>query len=382
MKIMRPLSAVGIVASAALVLAACGSDPAATNSSSSNSASAPAATGTADVECGGKSPLSAEGSSAQKNAIDIFTQQYSKKCAGQQVNYNPSGSGAGVKQFNANQIDFGGSDSPIKDADAAAAKARCASDAWNIPLVVGPIAVAYKLSGVDKLTLTPSVTAKIFSGGITKWNDPAIKAVKGNESLNLPDKPIQVVSRADESGTTDNFQKYLGAAAKADWTKGAGKKFNGGVRQRCAGLQWRRDRGEGLRRRHHLRRGRVRQGRPDPRPDRQRLRRRRAQRGERGEVPRRGEVPQRGLQRPRARPQRHLRQQHPGRLPTAADDLRDRLLEVRERGRREGRQGVPDGGRHRRPAAAVRQGLRSDPAVAADQGPDRGQGHLLTWHCD
>jgi len=227
-KIMRPLSAVGIFASAALVLAACGSDPAAT-SSSSNSASALAATGTAAVECGGKSPLSAEGSSAQKNAIDIFTQQYGKQCPGQQVNYNPSGSGAGVKQFNANQIDFGGSDSPVTGADLEAAKKRCASDAWNIPMVVGPVAVAYKLSGVDKLTLTPSVVAKIFSGGITKWNDPAIKAVKGNESLNLPDKAIQVVSRADESGTTDNFQKYLSAAAKADWTKGAGKKFNGGV---------------------------------------------------------------------------------------------------------------------------------------------------------
>ena len=229
MKIMRPLSAVGIVASAALVLASCGSDPAASTNSASNNAGAPAATETAPVKCGGKSPLSAEGSSAQKNAIDIFTQQYTKKCPGQQVNYNPSGSGAGVKQFNANQIDFGGSDSAIKDADAAAAKTRCGSDAWNIPLVVGPVAVAYKLTGVDKLVLTPSVVAKIFSGGITKWNDPALKAVKGNESLTLPDKPIQVVSRSDESGTTDNFQKYLGAAAKADWTKGAGKKFNGGV---------------------------------------------------------------------------------------------------------------------------------------------------------
>ena len=227
-KIMRPLSAVGIVASAALVLAACGSDPAASTNSASN-VGAPAATSTADVKCGGKSPLSAEGSSAQKNAIDIFTQQYAKKCSGQQVNYNPSGSGAGVKQFNANQIDFGGSDSPITGADADAAAKRCASPAWNIPMVVGPVAVAYKLTGVDKLTLTPSVIAKIFSGGITKWNDAAIKAVKGNESLTLPDKPIQVVSRSDESGTTDNFQKYLGAAAKADWTKGAGKKFNGGV---------------------------------------------------------------------------------------------------------------------------------------------------------
>ncbi|HKN54508.1 MAG TPA: substrate-binding domain-containing protein [Amycolatopsis sp.] len=165
MKIMRPLSAVGIVASAALVLAACGTDPGA-SSSSSSSASVPAATGTADVNCGGKSPLSAEGSTAQKNAIDIFTQQYGKKCSGQKVNYNASGSGAGVKQFNAAQTDFSGSDSPMTGADLDAGAKRCGAPAWNIPMVVGPIAVAYKLSGVDKLALTPTVIAKIFNGGV------------------------------------------------------------------------------------------------------------------------------------------------------------------------------------------------------------------------
>ncbi|WP_220817268.1 phosphate ABC transporter substrate-binding protein PstS [Amycolatopsis echigonensis] len=226
---MRPLGAVGIVASAALVLAACGSDPSASNSGSGSNSAAPAATGTAQVDCGGKSPLSGEGSTAQKNAIDIFNQAYNKACNGQKVNYNATGSGAGVKQFNGNQVDFGGSDSPIKDADLEAATKRCGSPALNIPMVVGPIAVGYHLSGVDKLTLTPTVIAKIFNGGIKNWNDPAIKAIKGNESLNLPDKPIQVVSRSDESGTTDNFQKYLGAAAKGVWTQGAGKKFNGGV---------------------------------------------------------------------------------------------------------------------------------------------------------
>jgi phosphate transport system substrate-binding protein len=227
-KIMRPLSAVGIVASAALVLAACGTEPGASNSSSS-SASVPAATGTADVTCGGKSALSAEGSTAQKNAIDIFAQKYSQKCSGQKVNYNASGSGAGVKQFNAAQTDFSGSDSPMTGADLDAGAKRCGAPAWNIPMVVGPIAIAYKLSGVDKLTLTPEVAAKIFNGGIKNWNDPAIKAIKGNESLNLPDKAIQVVSRSDDSGTTDNFQKYLKAASKGAWTQGDGKKFNGGV---------------------------------------------------------------------------------------------------------------------------------------------------------
>jgi phosphate transport system substrate-binding protein len=235
-KIMRPLGAVGIVASAALVLAACGSDPAASNNSAApTSGSVPAATATAPVDCGGKSPLSAEGSTAQKNAVDIFVQKYGQKCAGQQVNYNPTGSGAGVKQFNAKQIDFGGSDSPLSGADVTAAQARCASPAWDIPMVVGPVAVGYKLSGVDKLVLTPTVIAKIFNGGIKNWNDPAIKAVKGNEGFTFPDKPIQVISRSDESGTTDNFQKYLTAASKGAWTQGAGKAFKGGVGNGAAG---------------------------------------------------------------------------------------------------------------------------------------------------
>jgi phosphate transport system substrate-binding protein len=228
-KIMRPIGAIGIVASAAIVLAACGTDPGASSNGNPTSPAAPAATGTVKPDCGGKSPLSAEGSTAQKNAIDIFTQQYGKDCPGQKVNYNPSGSGAGVKQFTANQVDFGGSDSPMTGADLQAGNARCGGAAWNIPMVVGPVAVGYNLSGVPDLTLTPSVIAQIFNGGIRNWNDPKIKALKGNENLNLPDKPIQVISRSDDSGTTDNFQKYLGAAAKGVWTQGAGKKFNGGV---------------------------------------------------------------------------------------------------------------------------------------------------------
>jgi phosphate transport system substrate-binding protein len=236
-KIKRPMGAACVVASAALALAACGSDPASNSGSQPTSGAATAASGTAQVQCGGKSPLSGEGSTAQKTAVDVFSQQFQKKCSGQQVNYTASGSGAGVKQFNGKQVDFGGSDSPLKDPEeTTAAKARCGgNDAWNLPLVVGPIAIAYKLDGVPKLSLTPDVAAKIFNGGIKNWNDPAIKAVKGNETLTLPDKPIQVFSRSDESGTTDNFQKYLKAASKGAWTQGDGKVFKGGVGNGASG---------------------------------------------------------------------------------------------------------------------------------------------------
>ncbi|HJQ44976.1 MAG TPA: phosphate ABC transporter substrate-binding protein PstS [Amycolatopsis sp.] len=234
MKIMRPIGAVGIVASAALVLAACGSDPASTNSSQSTAGAATAATGSAKVDCGGKTPLSGEGSTAQKTAMDVFAQQYAKACSGQIVNYNATGSGAGVKQFNAKQVDFGGSDSPLSGSDADAAKARCGGNpAWDLPMVVGPVAIGYKLNGVSSLTLNGETAAKIFNGQIKTWNDPAIAAL--NPGVTLPATPIQVFSRSDESGTTDNFQHYLAAASKGAWTQGTGKAFKGGVGNGASG---------------------------------------------------------------------------------------------------------------------------------------------------
>ena len=143
---------------------------------------------------------------------------YTKACSGAKINYNPTGSGAGVTSFNAGQVDFAGSDSaldPTKGEVAAAAKA-CGSTALDLPMVVGPIAVAFKLSGVTDLTLTPSLLAKIFTGKITTWNDAAIKTA--NPSATLPSTKISVIFRSDASGTTQNFEKYLAAAAPSDFT--------------------------------------------------------------------------------------------------------------------------------------------------------------------
>lgn len=221
MKIQRPGAALAaVLAAGALVLSACGSDP--------NAGGGGAAAAGPPVDCSGKANLTAEGSSAQKNAMDVFTQAYQQKCQGANLAYNPTGSGAGVKQFTAGLVDFGGSDSALKDTETAAAAKRCQGNpAWNLPLVFGPVAISYKLNGVTDLTLDGPTTAKIFSGAIKTWNDPAIAAQ--NKGVALPATPINVVFRSDESGTTDNFQKYLQASSKGAWTKGDGKKFAGGV---------------------------------------------------------------------------------------------------------------------------------------------------------
>ena len=212
---------------AALTLTACGSD---NNASAPGTSASGTGTGTASAkaDCAGKNSLTGEGSTAQQNAIAELNKVWGQVCSGKTLAYNPTGSGAGVDQFIAKQVDFAGSDSALKDDQVQKAADRCGGNpAWNLPLVFGPVALAYNIDGVDKLVVNADVLAKIFQGQITKWNDPAIAAL--NSGTSLPDADIKPVYRSDSSGTTDNFQKYLAAAAPQSWTKGAGKEFQGGA---------------------------------------------------------------------------------------------------------------------------------------------------------
>ncbi|MGZ8178645.1 phosphate ABC transporter substrate-binding protein PstS [Williamsia sp. SKLECPSW1] len=213
------VAAMSMAAASTLIFAACSSN------ADKNSDSAAAASAVQSVQCDGKKSLNATGSTAQANAMTIFSSSLAKSCPGFELKYGGGGSGKGVSDFTEGLTDFGGSDSPLKDTEYQAAQQRCGSPAWNLPLVFGPIAVAYNVQGVNDIALSGPTLAKIFSGQITKWNDPEI--AKENSGKTLPDLAISVLYRADQSGTTDNFQKYLVAAG--GWTKGAGKTFNGGV---------------------------------------------------------------------------------------------------------------------------------------------------------
>lgn len=217
----RLASLAGVVLVSSLTLAACGSDnnTAAGDTSAAPTAGQTSAAAAPAVDCGTGGTINAEGSSAQKNAIEQAIASFGTVCPDITVNYNPTGSGAGITQFTAAQVDFAGSDSALSaskgEVDAAAA--RCAANpAWNLPMVTGPIAVSYNLAGVDKLVLNGEVTAKIFRGDITTWNDPAIAAL--NTGVTLPSDAIHVFFRSDESGTTDNFTTYLKAASNGAWT--------------------------------------------------------------------------------------------------------------------------------------------------------------------
>jgi len=219
------VGSVAVATLGVLALSACGSDPEPTSSSTPSSSTG------ADGACP-QGTLNAEGSSAQKNAIDEVIAKYNDKCTEVTVNYNPTGSGAGIKQFNAAQVDFAGSDSALKteasdgEAEAATAAKRCQNNpALNLPMVIGPVALAYNVAGLDKLVLDGPTAAKIFQGTVKTWNAPEI--AKLNPGVTLPSAPISVFFRSDESGTTENFAKYLKAVGGGAWKGEPAKKWTG-----------------------------------------------------------------------------------------------------------------------------------------------------------
>jgi phosphate transport system substrate-binding protein len=216
---MRAGAAASLLAASALLLAGCGGS---THASSPTPTAAP-------VQCGGKKQLKASGATAQENAMEQFVYAYVHACPGSTLDYNANGSGAGVTDFLSNVSDLAGSGDPLNPSKGQVdhATQRCGSPAWDLPTVFEPIAVTYNVSGVSTLKLDAATLAKIFNGGITRWDDPAIKAL--NPGTSLPSTPIHVVFRSDQSADTSNFEKYLDSASNGAWGKGVGQMFGGGV---------------------------------------------------------------------------------------------------------------------------------------------------------
>jgi phosphate transport system substrate-binding protein len=224
---VRLTSIAALIAAGSLALAACGSDS--NNSGAGGDTSAPATSNTTTSGGGscGSGKLSADGSTAQQNAVNAWIKAYNQQCPDVQLTYGGVGSGQGITDFTAGQVDFAGSDAALDPSQGQmdAATKECGSPALDIPMVTGPVAVAFNVKGVTDLTLTPSVIAQIFTGKIKTWDDPAIKAL--NKSASLPSTKITVFFRSDESGTTQNFETYLNTAAPKDYPATPSKDWSG-----------------------------------------------------------------------------------------------------------------------------------------------------------
>jgi phosphate transport system substrate-binding protein len=150
-----------------------------------------------------------------------WSKDFGTKCSGAKINYQGTGSGAGITAIGNGTADFAGSDVTMAASEQTAANTACGSTALTIPITAGGIAVTYNLSGVTSLKLSAATLAGIFDGKIAKWNDPAIAA--DNTGSTLPSTPISVFYRNDSSGSTSVFTSFLKADAASDWTLGASK---------------------------------------------------------------------------------------------------------------------------------------------------------------
>ncbi|MGH9224331.1 MAG: phosphate ABC transporter substrate-binding protein PstS [Acidimicrobiales bacterium] len=203
----------GMVIALAIVTAACGdsSDIGSENSSGNQSSDS-----TTPKEAPINATLNASGATFPKAFYEVAIASYKQVQSGVTVNYNAVGSGAGRQNLQDGVVDFAGSDGLVADAD----KAKYKGEFLYVPTIAAPITVSYNLSGVTDLQLDADTIAKIFQRQITMWDDPAIAAL--NSGVRLPSTDIAVARRSDGSGTTENFTKYLVAAAPNTWTLRSG----------------------------------------------------------------------------------------------------------------------------------------------------------------
>ena len=184
---------------------------------------------------GGAVKLQGAGATFPNPLYQKWISEFDKANPNVQIDYQSIGSGGGIKQLQAQTVDFGASDAPMTDDELKATPAAVV----HIPTVLGAVVVTYNLPGLSHaLKFSPDVVADIFLGKITKWNDARIKA--DNPEANLPAADISTVHRAESSGTTFVFTDYLskvsaewkdkvGANKSPKWIGGIGGKGNEGV---------------------------------------------------------------------------------------------------------------------------------------------------------
>lgn len=183
--------------------------------------------------CAQAQSLTGAGATFPAPLYQKWFQEYAAK-TGVQINYQPIGSGGGIKNITARSVDFGASDAPMNAAELAAAPGIL-----HIPTVAGAVVIAYNVPGIGPgVHFTPDVIADIFLGKITKWDDKRISRL--NPGVKFPGTTIYPVHRSDGSGTTNIFTTYLsevspdwkssvGAGKSVKWLKGIGGKGNPGV---------------------------------------------------------------------------------------------------------------------------------------------------------
>lgn len=190
----------------------------------------------APTEQAAPQPIQLQGAGASFPA-PLYTRwfkTYGQSHAGVEIDYQSVGSGSGVKAVIDKTVDFGASDAAMNAEEIA----RVPNGVKLLPLTAGSIVLTYNLEGIADLKLSRKAYVGIFQGTVKKWNDPLI--AEQNPGLKLPNTAINVVVRADSSGTTFVFTKHLsevspefakspGTNKMPNWPVGTRSKGNEGV---------------------------------------------------------------------------------------------------------------------------------------------------------
>jgi phosphate transport system substrate-binding protein len=206
---------------AVVTVAACGG-----NQSQTSDGTAPAAAATTQIN--------GAGATFPNPIYSKWFSEYNKLHSNVQINYQPLGSGAGIRQLKERTVFFGASDMPMTDAQLKEAP----GSTLHFPTVLGAVVPIFNLSGITDLKFSGPVLADIYLGKIKTWNAPAI--AKLNPGLTLPATDIAVVHRSEGSGTTyiwvdylakvsPEFKEKVGVNASVNWPVGVGGKGNDGV---------------------------------------------------------------------------------------------------------------------------------------------------------
>ena len=189
--------------------------------------------------CSAEVQLTGAGATFPNPIYQKWFNEYHKAHPDVQINYQPIGSGGGIKQVTEGTVDFGGTDALMSDAQLEEFKKKWGFGVLHFPTVIGAAVPTYNLSGVSNgLNFTPDALAGIFLGKITKWSDPEL--AKANPNVKLPNADIVVIHRSDSSGTTYCWTDYLGKVspdwkgkvgigAAVSWPVGIGAKGSDGV---------------------------------------------------------------------------------------------------------------------------------------------------------
>lgn len=187
---------------------------------------------------GGANAVKLQGSGASFPAplYEKWFKNYGETHRNVEVDYQSVGSGSGIKSFIDKTVDFGASDAAMTPEEMS--RVDPALGALCLPMTAGSIVITYNLQDVKELRLSRKAYSGIFLGTVKQWNDPLI--VKDNPGVQLPNTPINVVVRADSSGTTFVFTQHLsainpdfarspGASKMPNWPVGTRSKGNEGV---------------------------------------------------------------------------------------------------------------------------------------------------------